>query len=244
MERDKFISIAREQVGNSFSQYCHWYGLEDEWCAIFVSWCEEEAGLGEKAFIHAAGAGSIPRASCRAGLGKFVLSTKGIQPGDLILFRYGGAYSDLYHSDHIGIVTGVTNREIYTVEGNTCGAAYWSTRVSSKVYSKTASTIHGYYHPCIFDVKKDVKKEDKEEMNFKKGDISDGTLALKSLLQVAQMLGLIKSKCDDKKGFGGGTEKAVKEVQRKYKLEVDGIAGVKTITALRNAIKNELKRRL
>ena len=81
-------------------------------------------------------------------------------------------------------------------------------------------------------------------MNFKKGDISDGTLALKSLLQVAQILGLIKSKCDDKKGFGGGTEKAVLEVQKKYKLEQDGIAGVKTITALRNAVKNELKRRL
>lgn len=79
-------------------------------------------------------------------------------------------------------------------------------------------------------------------MNFKKGDISDGTLALKSLLQVAQILGLIKSKCDDRKGFGSGTEKAVKEVQRKYKLEVDGIAGVKTITALRNAIKNELNK--
>lgn len=240
MERDKFINIARDQLGNSFLRYCQWYGVEDEWCAIFVSWCEERSGLGERAFIHDAGAGSIPRISCPAGLGKFVVGTKGIQPGDLILFRYGGSYTDKYHSDHIGIVTGVSNDQIYTVEGNTCGSAYWSTRVSSKVYSENASTIHGYYHPYIFD----EKKEGKEEMNFKKGDISDGTLALKSLLQVSQILGLIKSKCDDKKGFGGGTEKAVKEVQRKYKLEVDGIAGVKTITVLRNAIKNELKRRL
>lgn len=240
MERDKFINIAREQVGNSFLRYCQWYGLEDEWCAIFVSWCEEKAGLGERAFIHSAGAGSIPRASCPQGLGTFTLGTRGIQPGDLILFRYGGAYSDQYHSDHIGIVTSVSNGQIYTVEGNTCGGAYWNTRVSAKQYSVNAGAINGYYHPYIFD----EKKEDKEEMNFKKGDISDGTLALKSLLQVAQILELIKSKCDDKKGFGGGTEKAVKEVQRKYKLEVDGVAGVKTITALRNAIKNELKRRL
>ena len=238
--RDKFVTLAKKQVGNGYSKYCSWYGANDEWCAIFVSWCEEKAGLGERAFIHSAGAGTIPRTSCPAGLGKFVVGTKGIQPGDLILFRYGGTYSDRYHSDHIGIVTGVTNEEIYTAEGNTCGSVYWTTRVSSKLYSRNASTIHGYYHPYIFD----GKKEDKEEMNFKKGDISDGTLALKSLLQVAQLLGLIKSKCDDKKGFGGGTEKAVKEVQRKYKLEVDGIAGVKTITALRNAVKNELKRRL
>lgn len=238
--RDKFVTLAKKQVGSGYTKYCSWYGANDEWCAIFVSWCEEKAGLGDRAFIHDAGAGSIPRNSCPAGLGKFVVGTKGIQPGDLILFRYGGAYSDRYHSDHIGIVTNVSNDQIYTVEGNTCGSAYWSTRVSSKSYSKDASTIHGYYHPYIFG----EKKEDKEEMNFKKGDISDGTLALKSLLQVAQILGLIKSKCDDKKGFGGGTEKAVKELQRTCKLEVDGIAGVKTITALRNAIKNELKRRL
>lgn len=237
--RDKFVALAKKQVGNGYAKYCSWYGSNDEWCAIFVSWCEEKAGLGDRAFIHDAGAGTIPRTSCPAGLGKFVEGTKDIQPGDLILFRYGGSYTDKYHSDHIGIVTSVANGEIYTVEGNTCGSAYWSTRVSSKVYSMNASTIHGYYHPYIFDEKRgDI------EMNFKKGDISDGTLALKSLLQVAQMLGLIKSKCDDKKGFGGGTEKAVKELQRKYKLEVDGIAGVKTITALRNAIKSELKRRL
>lgn len=237
--RDKFVDLAKEQVGNGHSKYCSWYGLNDEWCAIFVSWCEEKAGCKGKAFIHSAGAGSIPRASCPQGLGTFTLGTRGIQEGDLILFRYGGTYSDMYHSDHIGIVTSVTDRYIHTVEGNTCGSAYWNTRVSLKTYSMNASTIHGYYRPYIFDTKKEV-----DEMNFKKGDITDGTLALKSLLQIAQMLGLIKSKCDDKKGFGTGTEKAVKEVQRKYKLEVDGIAGVKTITTLRNVIKRELKRRL
>lgn len=237
--RDKFVELAAKQVGNGHSKYCSWYGLNDEWCAIFVSWCEEQAGLDERAFIHLAGAGSIPRQSVKMHLGTFTLGTRGIQAGDLILFRYGGEYSDIYHSDHIGIVTRVTDKYIYTVEGNTCGSAYWNTRVSAKMYFKDSGAIHGYYHPYIFNAKKEA-----DEMNFKKGDITDGTLALKSLLQIAQMLGLIKSKCDDKKGFGTGTEKAVKEVQRKYKLEVDGIAGVKTITALRNAIKSELKRRL
>ena len=237
--KEKFIGTAKKQVGNGHSKYCSWYGLSNEWCAIFVSWCEEQAGLGQRAYIHSAGAGSIPRTSCPQGLGTFTLGPRGIQPGDLILFRYGGTYTDMYHSDHIGIVAKVEGSLIDTVEGNTCGSQYWNSRVSYKQYSMNASTIHGYYHPYIFDAKKEV-----EEMNFKKGDITDGTLALKSLLQVAQILGLIKSKCDDRKVFGEGTEKAVKEVQRKYKLEVDGVAGVKTITALRDAIKKELKRRL
>lgn len=55
------------------------------------------------------------------------------------------------------------------------------------------------------------------------------------------MLGLITSKVDNTSGFGAGTKKATLEVQKKYKLEQDGIAGKNTITALRNAINSELK---
>ena len=78
-------------------------------------------------------------------------------------------------------------------------------------------------------------------MNFKKGDASDGVLAYKSLLIYAYALGLINTKVDDTNGFGEGTYKATIELQKKYKLEVDGIAGKNTITALRNALRNELK---
>ncbi|MEE0859655.1 MAG: peptidoglycan-binding domain-containing protein, partial [Acutalibacteraceae bacterium] len=39
---------------------------------------------------------------------------------------------------------------------------------------------------------------------------------------------------------GDGTYKATVEVQKKYKLEVDGVAGKNTITALRNAINEQI----
>ena len=52
---------------------------------------------------------------------------------------------------------------------------------------------------------------------------------------------MINQKVDDTNGFGEGTYKATIEVQKKYNLEVDGIAGKNTITALRNAIRSELK---
>lgn len=91
---------------------------------------------------------------------------------------------------------------------------------------------------------KDIKNENTEseatDMNFSKGESSDGVLAYKSLLIIANTLGLITSKVDNSNGFGDGTYKATVEVQKKYKLEVDGIAGVKTITALRNAVNKEL----
>ena len=78
-------------------------------------------------------------------------------------------------------------------------------------------------------------------MNFEKGNKGDGVLAYKSLLIQAQLLGLITTKVDESNGFGSGTSKATLEVQKKYKLEQDGIAGVKTITALRNAINAKIK---
>ena len=91
---------------------------------------------------------------------------------------------------------------------------------------------------------KDINSENDEsgeiDMNFSKGESSDGVLAYKSLLIIANVFGLITSKVDNSNGFGDGTYKATVEVQKKYKLEVDGIAGVKTITALRNAINTEL----
>ena len=76
-------------------------------------------------------------------------------------------------------------------------------------------------------------------MNFRKGDRSDGVLAYKSLMRAANELGIVKSKVDSTNGFGDGTYKATLEIQKKYKLEVDAIAGVKTITALAtDVIKN------
>lgn len=78
-------------------------------------------------------------------------------------------------------------------------------------------------------------------MNFKKGDKSDGVLAYKSLIRTANSLGIVKSKVDASNSFGDGTYKATIETQKKYKLEVDGIAGVKTITALINGILAQLK---
>ena len=86
-----------------------------------------------------------------------------------------------------------------------------------------------------------VSKKEDNEMNFKKGDKSDGVLAYKSLLMQAKAFNLIKSSVDTSNSFGTGTYNATVEIQKLYKLEVDGIAGNKTITALRNAVNNKIE---
>ena len=129
----------------------------------------------------------------------------------------------------------VDRNNIYTIEGNTGSDNADYSVVAYRQYSRTSGKINGYYRPNYTS----VNKED-DEMNFKKGDKSDGVLAYKSLLQQGQKLGIIKSKVDNTNSFGGGTYKATLEVQKKFKLERDGVAGKNTITALRNAINKAL----
>ncbi|MEE1057140.1 MAG: N-acetylmuramoyl-L-alanine amidase [Acutalibacteraceae bacterium] len=115
--------------------------------------------------------------------------------------------------------------------------AQWLTDNTDTLGKAICRGILDYYGK---DIQTENNESEENDMNFSKGESSDGVLAYKSLLIIANALGLITSKVDNSNGFGDGTYKATVEVQKKYKLEVDGIAGVKTITALRNAVNKEL----
>lgn len=236
---DALTRIAKSQIGNNGSKYRKWfynrtsdyYGVN--WCAVFISWLFNQVNGLDRYMIKTDGAGTVARLS-DGKYGKWYEPNE-ITPreGDIVMFRWGGSYTDKYHSDHLGYVYYADSSYIYTVEGNTgSNSADYST-VMYKQYSKTNGVINGYYRPYY-------NQKEEKEMNFKKGDKSDGVLAYKSLLQQGQKLGIIKSKVDNTNGFGGGTYKATLEVQKKFKLEQDGVAGKNTITALRNAINKEL----
>lgn len=236
---DDLTRIAKGQIGNNGSKYRKWfynrtsdyYGVN--WCAVFISWLFNQVNGLDKYMIKTDGAGTVARLS-DGKYGKWYEPNE-ITPkeGDIVMFRWGGSYTDKYHSDHLGYVYYADSSYIYTVEGNTgSNSADYST-VMYKQYSKTNGVINGYYRPYY-------NQKEEKEMNFKKGDKSDGVLAYKSLLQQGQKLGIIKSKVDNTNSFGGGTYKATLEVQKKFKLERDGVAGKNTITALRNAINKAL----
>ena len=234
----KLVAIAKSQAGNGPYKYRKWfYGTEQygvAWCAVFVSWCLAQAGI---TGIKTDGAGCFAREYQTTGKwheSEYSDSSTTPKAGDIVTFtwNYAGRYpnQDRYYSDHVGIVYAVDSNYIYTVEGN-AGNSNDTSTVKLKVYNRTSSCINGYFRLYTTD----NSKED-DEMNFKKGDKSDGVLAYKSLLQQGQKLGIIKSKVDNTNSFGGGTYKATLEVQKKYGLVVDGVAGVRTITALRNAV--------
>lgn len=113
----QIVTIAKNEIGASDGQkYWSWYGFttHQEWCACFVSWCGEQAGLIDS--------GAMPRFSlCSDGVawfqsqGKWQAAGNTPTAGSLIFFDWGGDGV----SDHVAIVEKCENGIIYTIEGNT-----------------------------------------------------------------------------------------------------------------------------
>lgn len=76
-----------------------------------------------------------------------------------------------------------------------------------------------------------------ETKGFKRGDKTEGVLALKKLLLLAYSKKIINIKVDSTSGFGSGTEKAVNAILKKYGYKETGIAGSKFINLLYSKIK-------
>lgn len=77
--------------------------------------------------------------------------------------------------------------------------------------------------------------QEEEEM-IERGKTNNSILTFKKQLLIAYSLGIIKTRVDTSAGYGDGTDKAVRELQRVAKIEVDGIVGKDTINALYNLI--------
>lgn len=134
--RTDIVAIARSQVGyqegNSveqlsgeiyggvnFTEYGGWYGMQDMWCAMFVSWCAARAGISTDTVpSHAYTPNGLDWFASRglAYTRAEVQSRKYTpRPGDLIYFK---SSRNAKPTNHIGIVTGYSDGRVYTVEGN------------------------------------------------------------------------------------------------------------------------------
>ena len=242
-QADIFVNKALSYIGYNCTHFISVmadYGASygQAWCAWFVSAVARECKLTDVIPLSG-GAGSIPRAGVPKSMGRWYEGHNSKpQKGDIIVFTWNGLGSyenvgqDKYYSDHIGIVYAVDSNYVYTVEGNANGSNTGST-VCKKSYALYSGKINGYYRPNWSD--SNIESEE-NYMEIKKGDNNNFVLAYKAMLIQARTLGIINQKVDNTIGFGDGTYKATIEVQKKFNLDVDGIAGVQTITALRNAI--------
>jgi len=136
---DRIIDVAEDEIGyvegaNNDTKYGDWYGMPNAaWCARFVSWCANQAGISTNI---------IPKyASC--ALGKEWFESRGQfkykgsytpKAGDVIFFLSDGA-------SHTGLVIACEGGTVYTIEGNTAN------KVAKRYYSLNKSTITGYGVP-------------------------------------------------------------------------------------------------
>ena len=136
---DSIVDIARSQEGQVGGRpYWSWYGFNNrvEWCACFVSWCANKDGVLNT---------KIPKfASCTEGARWFVEHKQWAKrgattpvAGDIIFFSWD---SDR-NIDHVGIVIGSDNTNVYTIEGNS------RDKCRVKSYPLNSSVIYGYGLP-------------------------------------------------------------------------------------------------
>jgi cell wall-associated NlpC family hydrolase len=138
------LDIAKAEIGTievpvNKTKYGKWYGLNGQpWCAMFVSWCFNEAGLSKSI------AAQTPKgfASCDAGLKWFAKKNKLVpvgqaQPGDIVFFQF----DEDAQADHVGIVT-YNNRltkNLNCIEGNTSSGNAGSQSNGDGVYKRKRS---------------------------------------------------------------------------------------------------------
>ncbi len=118
-----------------------------EWCAYFVSWCASQAGIPTSI---------VPRlGNCAATVkwykkhSVFYEGSSGYRPkaGDIVFFNWAGGST----AKHIGIVTGASGDNVYTIEGNTGSDRGYM--CCSRTRSRSAGYIVGYGVPAYNDAK-------------------------------------------------------------------------------------------
>ena len=128
----------------NYTEYGDWYNLQDMWCAMFVSWCANKAGVSTSVIPKTASTVTAlnyfkkqgvahTRASVAAGTYKPVA-------GDIIFFK---SERNTAETNHIGIVTSYSGTTINTIEGNTSSATVSTNGgcVRAKSYSITNTYI-------------------------------------------------------------------------------------------------------
>ena len=161
--RNKIIQIAANEVGykeqgTNQTKYGEWYGMQDEWCNIFVCWCAAQVGISEDiipkmAYVPSTASWYDSRdqyKNSKANGGNYIP-----QAGDIVLFDYNHNTT----SDHIGFVERVEGNTLYTIEGNK------NNMVQRCTYSLDSKDIRAYCVPAYVETEVETKGKGKVYQN-------------------------------------------------------------------------------
>lgn len=152
-DKEKFLKVATEYIGHNGYYVCCKklkLGFVYDWCAFLVSSVMNDCGfIGKYIKSIEGGAGSIPRYSDGKYGTWFHAGAATPQPGDLFFLRYGNyPTQDRYFCDHVGIVIGVSDTMITTIEGNVDGiSGNWAATSTCKQKHRAISSVYAFYRP-------------------------------------------------------------------------------------------------
>lgn len=142
----KLVDVASGEVGNNeangtHAKYLQFLGFSPNtaWCAAFVSWCADQAGIDTSAIPHTASVSSFLEYFQKAGTFKSINSDYQPVAGNLIIWKAMGR-------SHIGIVKEYDSSKdiLTTIEGNSSNAV----RINTYTFSTLASQgVVGFANP-------------------------------------------------------------------------------------------------
>lgn len=202
------------------------------WCDAFVDWCFYKAyGVTNAKGLLGGNFDDYTVASCQLYKNKKALDTTPTE-GSQVFFTRNGQVSGCHHT---GLVYKVDKTYFYTIEGNTSGASGVVSNgggVAKKKYS-----ISDYKGKVLFGHPKyDTKTATKPEKvdlptlasatpNLNKGSTGTQVKYLQKCLNYLGYKGKDGKTLTVDGDFGTNTEYALRALQKKYKLVVDGIYG-------------------
>lgn len=140
--------VADQNVGGT--KYKNWYGLNDNWCGMFVAYCADECGYISSGIIVKSASVSESKSWYEAK-GEYQTKESGYvpMPGDIIYFTNG--------MSHMGIVIEYDEDtdHVITIEGNSGSSStkiyHEGSHVVKHEYPRTAAAISGYATPAYPD---------------------------------------------------------------------------------------------
>ncbi|MXN89958.1 CHAP domain-containing protein [Flavobacterium sp. Sd200] len=233
MSRSKVLETAKAELGtiespanSNKTKYGVWYNLNGvKWCAIFVSWVFDKAGVplgniqSAKGIHHCQSAHNYYKSKG--------MITTAPEPGDIVIYDWEGNG----HADHIGIFirwknTAKTILEAY--EGNTSqGNNSDGGRVMLRERSR--NIVKSFINPGVYT---DASIEKPADV-LRNGDRGSAVTVLQKYLFDLDYAIEVDG------WFGGQTEGFLKEFQKENNMPETGEADTVTIGALQEAVNDK-----
>ncbi|ANV92027.1 C40 family peptidase [Picosynechococcus sp. PCC 8807] len=236
---EEILKVARGEIGyrenppgSNRTKYGRWYGMDgNPWCAMFTSWIFEQAGFPLPKMQDGAPSGAAYCPYIEGYARRVGQWHKSPRAGDLALFHFGNRLAV-----HIGIVESVSGAKFSSIEGNTSAASNANGGMVQR-RSRSVGVCRGFYRPIPAEIA--TEKYTYHRLIRLRKPFMAGS----DIWAWQKQVNFWRLAIEIDGVYGPESEKACRELQQKWGLDVDGIIGpitwARTFLPSSEAIKNE-----